>query len=149
MSGGVEGHSLVQASWPSTPPDSTSWLIAQVPPHGGLPCVQAGERSGVTESEVHELIGMLKYEYPDFPTRDAPLWVNSLALADAEAAFEATRLWCMHHTVWPLIAELEEVVRRMTKGISTGKERMWQGYLAECRRQGREPTFEWLIPEAV
>jgi hypothetical protein len=103
----------------------------------------------MTESEVHELVGMLAHRYPDFPLADEDRWVQSFALADAEATFEAASVWCRYHTVWPSIAELSEIVHRMTEGMRVGKERLWKAYLEECRRQGRDPTFQWLIPEAV
>lgn len=103
----------------------------------------------MTESEVHELIGMLQHRYPEFPTRDVRYWVESLAMADAEVAFQAVRTWCKYHMDWPTLAELGEITRRMTDGIQKGKQLMWNAYLAECNRQGRDPTFEWLMPEAV
>jgi hypothetical protein len=37
----------------------------------------------------------------------------------------------------------------MTEGMRAGKEKLWKAYLDECRRQGREPTFQWLIPEVA
>jgi hypothetical protein len=109
----------------------------------------AGKVHAMTKTEVHELVGMLALKYEDFPLFDEPLWVQSFAMADADAAFEAARVWCKYHAVWPSIAELSEIIHRMTEGMRAGKEKLWKAYLDECRRQGREPTFQWLIPEVA
>lgn len=100
----------------------------------------------MTDSEVHELLAMLLRRYPTFPDDEPDLWVQSFALVDAQVAFAAAAHWCHKYPVWPTIAELHEVVYRMTEGMSRGKARMWDAYVAECSRQGRKPSLEFLQP---
>lgn len=104
----------------------------------------------MTEREVHEAIAMLLRRYPNFPAAEQePLWVECLALADAERVFEAVRNWCQRHATWPFVVEITEMVARMTTAMQRGREAMWAGYVDECRRAGREPTAEFLKPVGV
>ena len=100
----------------------------------------------MTESEVHEMLAMIVRRYPNFPDQPEP-WVQSFVLADAQVAFAAVAHWCHRHTAWPTIAEVHEMIYRMTEGMSRGKARAWDAYVSECARQGREPTAQFLQPE--
>lgn len=100
----------------------------------------------MTDSEVHEMLAMLVRRYPNFPDDDPDLWVQSFAVVNAQAAFAAVANWCHKHAVWPTIAEIHESIYRMTEGMHRGKAKMWDAYVAECARQGRQPTAEFLQP---
>ncbi len=100
----------------------------------------------MTDSEVHEMLAMLVRRYPNFPDTEPEVWVQSFALADAQVAFAAVAHWCHKFAVWPTIAEIHESMYRMTEGMQRGKARMWDAYVAECARQGREPSLDFLQP---
>jgi len=103
----------------------------------------------VTESEVHEAIAMILRRFPEFPEDQHRVWVESLALADADDVFAAVKIWCQSRTVWPFVVEITEMAIRMTRGMESGRRAMWVAYSDECRRAGREPTAEYLRPAGV
>jgi hypothetical protein len=94
----------------------------------------------VTDNEVHEMLSVLLHRYPQFPIETADQWVQSFALADPELAFNAVAVWCQRHATWPMIAEVHEMMFRMSEGLARGRAAMWRGYAAECEKLGREPS---------
>ncbi len=100
----------------------------------------------MTEGEVHEAIAMILRRFPEFPADQQAVWVNALALAEADHVFAAVRTWCERRVTWPFVAEIVEMVARMTKGIERGRSIAWEAYIEECLRCGRQPTACWLKP---
>lgn len=113
----------------------------------------------MTETEAIQIVGLFISAYPQASPDDGTvdLWVNALAVVEAEDGKQAAAEWIRTSRFFPTIADVSELLtgyrrrreleRAGTHGLPEGFATQQDGfnaaragYEAECRRTGREPN---------
>lgn len=112
----------------------------------------------MTDAESISIVGMFMAAYPSTNADDGTvdLWVQALATVAPSEGRQAAMEWISRSKFFPTIADIREIlasyrrqrdlsfsgrmVGERTVSFEDGVKFMLDGYLAECRSQGRQPT---------